>query len=150
MQLQSVTTYTALGQWFDHIADGLAVVESGGLLKVVVRAPAGTALPLLALVALAAQPAMAQTAPARGGTLSTYEAGYANGRAMVAQGAPIRLWMDASSAKQTRAQVIRLLWPPWTLAPCATSASAVRATNKNNKLRDGAGAFVMRSIRGLD
>lgn len=27
-------------------------------------------------------PALAQTAPARGGTLSTYEAGYANGRAM--------------------------------------------------------------------
>ncbi len=44
--------------------------------------PAWTALPLVALVALAAQPAMAQTAPARGGTLSTYEAGYANGRAM--------------------------------------------------------------------
>ena len=49
MQLQSVTTYTALGQWFDHIADGLAVVESGGYLRLLYAARADNRLSSLTL-----------------------------------------------------------------------------------------------------
>jgi len=49
VQLQSVTTYTALGQWFDHIADGLAVVESGGYVRLLYAARADNRLSSLTL-----------------------------------------------------------------------------------------------------
>lgn len=49
MQLQSVTTYTSLGQWFDHIADGLAVVESGGYVRLLFAARADNRLSSLTL-----------------------------------------------------------------------------------------------------
>lgn len=49
MQLQLVATYTAFGQWFDHIADGLAVVESGGYVRVLYAARADNRLSSLTL-----------------------------------------------------------------------------------------------------
>lgn len=49
MQLQSVATYTSLGQWFDHIADGLAVVESGGYVRLLFAARADNRLSSLTL-----------------------------------------------------------------------------------------------------
>ncbi|MFM7653828.1 MAG: hypothetical protein ACKO56_00380, partial [Paracoccaceae bacterium] len=49
MLLQSVTTYTSLGQWFDHIADGLAVVESGGYVRLLFAARADNRLSSLTL-----------------------------------------------------------------------------------------------------
>jgi hypothetical protein len=49
VQLQLVATYTALGQWFDHIADGIAVVESGGYVRVLYAARADNRLSSLTL-----------------------------------------------------------------------------------------------------
>lgn len=49
MQFQPVTTYTAFGQWFDFIADGLAVVESGGYVRLLFAARADNRLSTLTL-----------------------------------------------------------------------------------------------------
>lgn len=49
MQIQLVTTYTSFSPWFAHIADGLAVVESGGYLRLLYAARSDNRLASLTL-----------------------------------------------------------------------------------------------------
>lgn len=49
VQLQSVTTYTAFDPWLDHIADGLAVVQTGGYVRLVYAARSDNRLAALTL-----------------------------------------------------------------------------------------------------